>query len=365
MEKILNKSNSFVFYKTNYDKLKKQNKDLKKRLTEANSKNDAYSKKLINSQKKLAKYTKPVILDKINKGKFDELTVSIKSPNPAGSKFWGDYYFAIALKKALEKKGFKVIHQEYKNWYDVDTDIVIVLRGLREYEPNYDEINLMWNISHPDLVSDEEYEKYDIVCVASDYYSDILNERLNVKVEPLLQCTDPEVFYNERDDSLEEELLFVGVTRHVYRQIVKDCMELNHDVSVYGRGWEKFIDEKYIKGKYIDNSELHKYYSSCKILLNDHWDDMKEFDFPSNRLFDALACGTFIISDEIPSEKWLFENNIETYSTLEELDEKINYYLNNPEERESKALKGKELVLKNHTFDNRVNDIIRYLKNLK
>ena len=225
MEKILNKSNSFEFYKTNYDKLKKQNKDLKKRLNESNSKNDFYSKKLINYQKKLAKYTKPVILDKINNGKFDELTVLIKSPNPAGDKHWGDYYFAIALKKSLEKKGFKVIHQEHDNWYDdIDADIVIVLRGLYEYEPNYDEINIMWNISHPDLVSDEEYEKYDIVCVASDYYSDILNERLNVKVESLLQCTDPEVFYNERDDSLEEELLFVGVTRHVYRQIVKDCM---------------------------------------------------------------------------------------------------------------------------------------------
>ena len=124
------------------------------------------------------------------------------------------------------------------------------------------------------------------------------------------------------------------------------------------------MDEKYIKGDFIPNSELYKYYSSCKILLNDHWEDMRDWDFPSNRLFDALACGTFVISDKIPSAETLFEGNIVTYDDADDLNKKIEYYLTHEEERKEKAQKGMEIVLKNHTFDNRVDTIINSLKDM-
>ena len=192
----------------------------------------------------------------------------------------------------------------------------------------------------------------------------ILKERLNTQVETLFQCTDPEVFFTHKEDNLCEDILFVGVTRKVYRQIVKDSLEKGHNVSIYGVGWEEFIDEDLIKGEFIPNDELYKYYSSCKILLNDHWEDMRDLDFPSNRLFDALACGTFVISDDIPSAKTLFDGNIVTYRDADDLDEKINYYLNNPQKREELAKKGKEIVLNNHTFDNRVDEIVEALKDI-
>ena len=366
IDKILNKSNSYVFYKSQYKKLKKENSDLKKKIKKFNSDYEVILDKKNFSQKKLAKTTIPQILNKLANDEFDKITIAIKSPNPLKNNKWGDYFFAKGLKKALQKKGFNVILQQRDNWYDnVKVDITIVLRGLREYEPNLDEINLMWNISHPDLVSDEEYEKYDIVFVASEKYTNILKNRLNTSVITLLQCTDPEIFYPEINHKLSEDILFVGVTRGVYRTIIKDLFKTNHEVSIYGKGWDKFIDEKYIKDEYIPNEKLHEYYSSCKILLNDHWNDMIEFDFPSNRLFDALACGTFVISDKIPSEEELFENTIVTYDDVDDLDEKISYYLNNPQKREEKALKGKNIVLKNHTFDNRVDIIVDELKKLK
>ena len=123
-------------------------------------------------------------------------------------------------------------------------------------------------------------------------------------------------------------------------------------------GWEEFIDEKYVKDYFIPNEELHKYYSSCKILLNDHWDDMMDEDFPSNRLFDALSCGTFVISDNIPSANSLFEGSIVTYNDENDLKEKINYYLTHDDERIKIAKKGQKIVLENHTFDHRIKKIL-------
>ena len=381
-DKILNKSNSFNHYKNKYEKLEKDNKKLmeknKKILKEnKNLKSDiAFCKSKINEieiknenkvielQKKLGKYSKPEILNKILNRQYSDLTIAIKSPNPKKEHHWGDYFFSNALKKSFEKKGFNVVIQEREDWYDdnVKADINLVLRGVVEYKPNFDEINIMWNISHPDMVETEEYDNYDICFISSEKYANLLKNNVNTTVKPLLQCTDPDVFFNEEDTSITDDILFVGVTRGVYRDIVKDVLKTNHDVSIYGMGWEKFIDEKFIKGQFIENNELHKYYSSCKILLNDHWEDMRDMDFPSNRLFDALACGAFVISDKIPSAETLFEGNIVTYDDADDLKNKIEYYLSNEHERKEKAQKGNEIVLKNHTFDNRVDTILDCLK---
>lgn len=320
----------------------------------------------IKIQKKLGKFTKPQIINKIINEEYSNLTIAIKSPHPEGTTHWGELFFSIALKKSFEKMGFNVIIQEREHWYDeIDVDIALVLRGEVDYAPNYSNINIMWNISHPTAISIEEYEKYDYVFISSEKYVEKIKSKVNTNVHPLLQCTDPDVFYPEKDNDLSEEILFVGVTRGVYRKIIKDILKTKHEVSIYGMGWEEFIDEKHVKGYFIPNEELHKYYSSCKILLNDHWDDMRDEDFPSNRLFDALACGTFVISDKIPSADTLFEGGIVTYDDVNDLNNKINYYLSHEDERVEIAKKGQKIVLENHTFDNRIIELISVLKENK
>ena len=383
-DKILNRSNSFKHYKdksekldgdnkklmAKINKLTKENKNLKSDIASYESKIDEIEvkseKQVMELQKRLGKYSKPEILNKLVDEQYCELTIAIKSPNPKGHHHWGDYFFSKALKKSFEKKGFNVVIQEREDWYDenVKADINLVLRGVVEYKPNFDEINVMWNISHPDMIEIEEYGDYDVCFISSEKYAGLLENKVGTAVKPLLQCTDSDVFFNEEDDSIAEDILFVGVTRGVYRDIVKDILKTDHDVSIYGMGWEKFVDKKFIKGQFVENSELHKYYSSCKILLNDHWEDMRDMDFPSNRLFDALACGAFVISDKIPSAETLFEGNIITYDDVDDLGQKVEYYLAHEEERKALAKKGKELVLKNHTFDNRVETILETLKNL-
>lgn len=306
---------------------------------------------------------KTFILNKFKNKNYSKINISIKTPNPVGDKRWGDYFFASSLKKEFEKKGFNVFLHEFGEWYvDSDEEIVIVLRGLESYNVNEDNFNIMWNISHPKEVSLDEYQSYDLVFIASEEYASKIDKLIsNTQIEPLLQCTDDELFFPNYDKVCEENILFVGSSRHTFRKIIKDILKTNHNFSVYGFYWNKFINDKYIKGNFIQNPMLSKYYSSCKILLNDHWDDMRLEDFPSNRLFDALACGTFVISDDIPSAHTLFEDTIVTYKDYKDLDEKLSYYLNHEEERREIAKRGQEIVLKNHTFKNRVDTILETL----
>jgi O-antigen biosynthesis protein len=300
-------------------------------------------------------------VNNLNKSRF---IIKIPAPKWETAHEWGDYHMGLGLKKELEKKGHDVKLQILPEWetdQDDDFDVVIVLRGLNTYNPKKQHFNIMWNISHPDEIAIEEYNKYDHVFIASKQWAEELKWKLDVPVETMLQCSDPELFYPDPKDKYKHDLSFIGNSRKVLRKILKDLLPTNKDLAVYGTNWKGLIPEKYIKGDHVNNNELREAYSSCKILLNDHWDDMREKGFISNRLFDGFASGAFIISDNIIGAKEVFDDTLITYNTPDELHSLIDYYLNNEDERIKEIQKGRDIVLNNHTFKDRVNQILEIL----
>jgi len=85
---------------------------------------------------------------------------------------------------------------------------------------------------------------------------------------------------------------------------------------------------------------------------------MREKGFVSNRIFDALACGAFIISDQVKSAGEI-NNYIATYSDKKELEELVKYYLENIKERIALGELGKKYVIKHHTFEARAIEFSR------
>lgn len=297
-----------------------------------------------------------------NQNKRRKISIKVPAPFLEVAPNWGDYHFALALKKEFDRNNFETKLHMYSEWEEKDdADVVLVLRGKFEYKPKSQNFNIMWNISHPDLVSVEEYNKYDYVFIASEIWAKDLKSKLKPPVESLLQCTDSELFYPDYSEEYQHDLLFVGNSRKVLRKILKDLLPTQHDLAVYGKGWEQLIDKKYLKGEYIPNSQLRKAYSSCKILLNDHWDDMRDKGFLSNRLFDGFAAGAFIISDEINGTKEIFGDSLIKYNNPDELRELLDYYLYNEEERERLANNSRNIVLNNHTFEKRVKKILEII----
>jgi GT2 family glycosyltransferase/spore maturation protein CgeB len=290
-----------------------------------------------------------------------KMAIKIPAPNWEEVDEWGDYYLALGLKKELERKDCEVVLQVLPEWGgdgDARCDTVLVLRGLSRYQPKPQHFNIMWNISHPDEVTIEEYNQYQHVFIASQFWAEEIAQRVDVPVEVMLQCTDPELFYPDPDDKYKHDLLFVGNSRGVHRKIIKDLLPTEEDLAVYGAGWEGLIDKKYIKGEHIPNEKLRKAYSSCKILLCDHWDDMRDKGFLSNRLFDASACGAFIISDKVRGVEDVFGDTVVTYDNSDDLQSLTNYYLINDEKKEESF---DRIDLFNFTFEKRIELIIKLM----
>jgi len=293
--------------------------------------------------------------------------IAIKIPVPYWDVAykWGDYHMAIALKKEFEAVGCKTIIQilpEWNNEYDDDCDVVIVLRGMHKYQPKRKHFNILWHISHPDKITIEEYNSYDYVFIASSLWYNKMKKLCSVPVEVMLQCTDTELFYHYPAKKYRTELLFVGNARKEPRKILRDLLPTERELRVYGANWNEYIDKKYIFGEYIPNHKLNKAYSSCKILLNDHTEEMKKNGFISNRLFDGFASGAFIISDKVKGAEEVFGDALVTYKTPEELKHLIKMYVKNKELRREKAREGCRIVREYHTFQKRVNRFLQVIR---
>ena len=270
---------------------------------------------------------------------------------------WGDYFFARGLQRYLERAGHPTRLTFLRDWaspHAARDDVAVHLFGLKEAPTHRGQVNVLWQISHPDLATPELYERYDHVFVASDRFAARMADQVSVPVESLHQATDPERFKPEPGGP-HHELLFVASSRKVRRRIVDDLAETTHDLAIYGQDWTPDLaDPRFVKGEVVKNSELARYYSAADIVLNDHWDDMRIEGFFSNRLYDALACGAFVVSDHVDGIDEEFDGAIATYSSQAELEPLIARYLADPAERRRLAEHGRAIVLDRHTFDHRV-----------
>ncbi|MET0384285.1 MAG: glycosyltransferase [Burkholderiaceae bacterium] len=289
-------------------------------------------------------------------------SIKIGVPSLAEREAWGDHHFALALQRALRKQGHFAridILPDWNNGLGAGDDVVIVLRGLSVYKPEPTAINLMWLISHPDEVSLAECQGYDHVFVASHEFAEQLGRRLGDKVSPLLQCTDPELFHPDPDPALDVgDVIFVGNSRGQRREAVRFALEAEVDFEVYGSLWEGMLPPERVKARHIPNRELRRYYSSAGVVLNDHWPDMRNEGFVSNRIFDAGACGAAVLSDDMAACRSLFGDALTYYDSPAALAEGVRTLLGDAPARRARGERLASLIREHHTFDHRVQTLL-------
>lgn len=225
---------------------------------------------------------------------------SIDIAAPAWGVRWGDWHFAHSLKDALERLGqwVAVDHPQTRGrgTRELD-DVVLVLRGLDRVTPPAHTTNLLWVISHPELVDEQEARQYDAVWAASTTWSIDRSRDWGVPVETLLQCTDPTRFHpGLAEPDSGPATLFVGNSRGELRASVAAALATGLDLTVIGHGWPDHVP---VEAGHVANDELGRLYASAGLVLNDHWADMRDQGFVSNRVFDVLATGGRLLSDDV------------------------------------------------------------------
>jgi glycosyltransferase involved in cell wall biosynthesis len=278
----------------------------------------------------------------------------------------GDALLGRSLCRELARLGHTALLQHGVGPDDgrrASLDVAIAIQGRDLPDPVPGQLNLVWQISHPDAVSVRQLDRYDCVLVASPQQADRLRSLLRAPVELMPQFTDPDVFYPEPDESAAHELLFAGNWRGVFRRAVWDALSAGLNPALYGRGWSRLAPE-HARAQEVSADQLRRLYSSCEILLADHWDDMRARGFVANRIYDALACEAFVITDRVAGIEAELGDVVDTYSGAAELRAKVEHWLAHPDERRERARRGRELVLERHTAGHRARQLVEAIARL-
>jgi Glycosyl transferases group 1 len=290
------------------------------------------------------------------------LAVTVAAPSAKVAARWGDWHLGEALAGSLRRLGHEVRLQTVDHADDLagrSCDVHVVLRGLHPVPATSGQRHVLWIISHPETIDDEELATADLVLVASARFADQLRGRTDTPVGVLLQATDHRRFRPRPvDPAHRHDVTIVAKTRDVLRPVVSDAIAAGLRPRVYGGGWRALVDQELIAADHVDNEMLPIVYSSAGVVLNDHWPTMRTWGFVSNRLFDVLACGTPVISDAVDGVEELFDGAVLEYRTPTELLALVDDVLTHPTRARHRAERGRRIVLARHTIDRRARELL-------
>ncbi|MBB2976333.1 glycosyltransferase involved in cell wall biosynthesis [Microbacterium endophyticum] len=286
--------------------------------------------------------------------------LKIASPFGPVGETWGDTHFARSLARALERLGQEVVidyHDAHSRETAYIDDVSLVIRGLDVHVTPTAGINMLWVISHPEMVTRAEASKFDLVFAASDSWARRQSSRWGRTVTPLLQCTDPELF-RPTQRTRTQDIVFVGNSRHIARPAVLEPLRAGIPLVVYGGDWEQFISPDSIAATSVPNAEVPALYESASVVLNDHWRDMQREGFMSNRLFDVVAACGRVLSDRVDGIDKVFGKAVATYNSPAELVSILEGDLTAAFPTESEIAETSEYIRREHSFDARARVLI-------
>lgn len=291
-------------------------------------------------------------------------TVLIATPSREEAPWWGDTHYARDFRQALEAQGAPTriaLRDEEDAAHLSASDVVVHILGLTEHRPRAGQVSVLWNISHPELMRPELCDRYDLVLTAAPALRAELEQQITTPVAELHQATAPRRFH-PTPGGPEHDLLFVANSRRQRRAIIDALVPTTFDLAIYGREWfDDLVDPRHVRGALVPNEELAAYYTAAAIVLNDHWPEMRSAGIISNRLYDALAAGAFVVSDGVPGLADEFDDAVVTFTDRADLQAAITHYLAAPDERRETAQRGRKAVLARHTFSHRVETILELL----
>lgn len=170
-------------------------------------------------------------------------------------------------------------------------------------------------------------------------------------------------------DYYGSDISFVGAGYYNRRHLFKGL--LDHDFRIWGTDWDmnsplaRCVQRS---GERVDTDDIVKIFNASKININLHsstyHNGINPFgDFVNPRTFEIASCGAFQLVDNRSALADLFEigDEIIVFKDLEDLKQKIAYYLDHPAERERTAERAKQRVLRDHTYEHRMGEMLEYL----
>tara|TARA_Y100000294_G_C8530897_1_gene326902 strand:+ start:84 stop:1163 length:1080 start_codon:yes stop_codon:yes gene_type:complete len=293
--------------------------------------------------------------------------------------------FYKALKKQYEKRQVVAANLELiKSCNEFKPNAIFILKGETIYKETIEQLIkkgiavYYWWFDNPfEYAKTYEYllDNFKMarhVFIIEPYYINLLGEAginnvsyLGNGCEPLIY-SDVKLSIDERK-KYECELSFVGTCYPRRYQILKNLM--NYHLKIYGVQWFNYFNPEIINRtnttiveKIIAPEMQAKIFVCSKINLNFHRPNL--ITSSNQRTFEIACAGGFqlVHYKKLISEEFCEDREIVYYFDLNDLKDKIDYYLKNEDKRIEVAANAKRKCLDHFTYKKRIEGILQYIQ---
>jgi len=221
---------------------------------------------------------------------------------------------------------------------------------------------LMWfDNKAPQLreISVNSYAYYDAVFVFDTFYVERLHDIGIHNAAYLPFCFSPSVFYPFANQESVYDISFIG---YAFKKRAKILLELlDYNLHLIGPGWVNEHIQNRVAGTRVTSEEANRLYNQSKINLNIH--HFQSVRGSNTRTFEVLGAGGFLLVEPLDDLKAMFDDgkDLVFYHGIDDLKNKIDYYLVHDDERMQIAQSGYEKVCQEHTFKNRLGTLMAYV----
>jgi spore maturation protein CgeB len=269
-------------------------------------------------------------------------------------------------------------------------DVVFIYKGAFIYPNLLDKIKSL-NIKivnfYPDvsMFSHGNYiprnlPKYDLIFTTKTFGIDDLRERFGLINSIFIpHGFDPEIhrpFENSLTDNsdLSNDVSFIGTWSPKKEKTLSLLIKAipNLKLNIWGNQWNKASSlnlKKAIKHNAITGDLYALAIISSKInlgLLSEIVNGASSGDLITSRTFHIPASGGFLMHESNVESLNYYQKDIEAafFENIEDLIEKVQYYLINNNEREAIRIAGYKRAIKDHSLDNRADLILHHLNKI-
>lgn len=263
--------------------------------------------------------------------------------------------FQVLLKQAILFK--PTIIYFYSNIFITEDQIAQLKKVAKK-------LVLQWTCPIWDQKMKFPYHAFDLIITAALQLKDYFESK-KIKTLYLQQAFDENILteINKLKNNNKLDVIFIGnfSLGHNYRfEVLEYLLQNNINLKIFGKAVnlpENSLVAKYIKPP-LFGIDMYNEYSNYKMAIHIHGTGVENDGIDWNkyagakRLFEITGSGTMLITSHQENVKDLFKvgEEIVTFTTKEDLLEKVTKYLSDNVLCNSIAAKGKERTLKDHTF---------------
>ena len=208
------------------------------------------------------------------------------------------------------------------------------------------------------------FERYELALASSDASARLIGRLSAVPAATMPLATDPARFHPVPSEAeLACDLLFVG-NHWGGERVVADLLPTLAErfrVRVFGRGWEEVEGMAELSEGPIAHDRLAAAYCSAALVVDDSAAHAAPYGAVNSRVFDALACGAAVASNDAEGVKALFGERFPVFSDAESLASLAAQAIESPAAVGKRTSELRRQVLERHTYAQRARQLLAAL----